>query len=87
MFANVVYILCAVTSIGCAVLLLRAYLRVRSRLLMWSSLCFVGLGLNNVLLWVDKVALPETDLSIFRSGTALASVLVLLVGLIWEGTE
>ena len=48
--ASVVYALCALTSLACAVLLLRAYRRSWARLLFWSGLCFVGLALNNVLL-------------------------------------
>ena len=47
---QLVYVLCALTSIACAVLLLRGYFRTRVRLLLWSGLCFVGLALNNALL-------------------------------------
>ena len=53
-----VYMLCAATSLACAVLLLRGYRRSGARFLLWSSLCFVGLALNNVILFVDKVVLP-----------------------------
>ena len=83
-----VYLLCAVTSVICAVLLLRAYRRQRTRLLLWSSLCFVLLALNNTLLFVDLVDLivvpSAIDLSLWRSAVALAGVGVLLFGLIWE---
>ena len=80
-----VYLLCAATSVMCAVLLLRAYRRQRTRLLLWSSLCFVLLALNNILLFVDLIVVPsEIDLSLWRSGVALAGVGVLLFGLIWE---
>ncbi len=37
----------------CAFLLLRAYARVRQRLLLWSGLCFVGLTISNAILFVD----------------------------------
>lgn len=80
------YVLCAATSILCAVLLLRGYIRTRTRLLMWSTLCFVGLAINNVLLFLDLVILPDLDLRIVRSGSALVSIMLLVIGLIWEAT-
>jgi len=82
--AEIVYILCAVTSLLCAVLLWRGYRRSHMRLLLWSSLCFVGLTLNNVILFLDKVIFLEVDLAGWRIGTALASVLLLLYGLVWD---
>jgi hypothetical protein len=82
--ADVAYILCALTSIGCAALLLRGYKQNGSRLLFWSGLCFVGLALNNVLLIVDIRVLPNVDLSNIRSLPALAGVLLMIFGLIWE---
>ena len=81
----IIYALCALTSLACAVLLLRGYARTRTHLLLWSGLCFAGLTLNNVLLIVDKIVLPMVDLSIPRLSVALVSVLLLLFGLIWEG--
>lgn len=82
--AQIVYLLCAVTSLGCAVLLLRSYFDRRTRLLLWSSLCFVGLAANNVLLFVDLAVIPTVDLSVWRTATALGSVMLLLFGLIWD---
>jgi hydrogenase/urease accessory protein HupE len=83
--AEAVYLLCALTSTACAILLLRSYSRSRSRLLLWSSLAFVGLAVNNALLFVDLVLIPdEIDLSIVRSTIALAALMVLAYGLIWE---
>ena len=84
MVASVVYALCALTSAGCAALLVRGYLRQRTRLLLWSSLCFVGLALNNALLFTDLVLVPAADLSSVRGFAGLAALLVLLYGLIWE---
>jgi hypothetical protein len=49
--------------------------------------CFAGLALNNVLLFLDKVVAPDVDLSTFRLSTALVAVSVLLVGLIWESAD
>ena len=82
--ATVVYALCAITSLACAVLLLRGYLRSRARLLLWSGLCFAGLAANNVILLVDKRVVPGMDLSLWRSLPALVGVAILLYGLVWE---
>jgi hypothetical protein len=81
---SVIYLLCVVTSLLCAYLLLRAYRRGRTRLLIWSAICFAMLALNNLVLAVDILLLPEIDLSIFRIITALIAVSVLLYGFIWE---
>ena len=82
--ASVVYGLCALTSGLCAALLLRAYLASRARLLLWSTLSFVGLTCNNLVLFVDRVIVLHTDLSLLRSLTAAVAVMVLLFGLIWD---
>lgn len=79
-----VYVLCAATSVLCAVLLASSYRRQRSRLLLWSMLCFALLAVNNLLLVIDLMLVPSVDLSLLRSGSALAALLLLLVGLIWE---
>jgi hypothetical protein len=81
---KLIYAMCAFTALACAVLLLRAYLRTRFRLLLWSGLCFVGLTLNNVLLVLDRVVFTQVDLSSWRLGVGLVSVLLLLGGLILE---
>jgi hypothetical protein len=82
--AEAVYVLCALTSIGCALLLLRSYSRSRTRLLLWSSLCFVGLALNNILLFVDLVVVASVSLAIARSTVALVATMTLLYGLVWD---
>ena len=82
--ATLVYALCALTSLACAVLLLRGYATSRARLLLWSGLCFAGLAANNVLLLIDKRVVPTVDLSLWRSLPALAGVALLLYGLVWE---
>jgi hydrogenase/urease accessory protein HupE len=82
--AEAIYALCALTSVVSAGLLLDGYRRSRVRLLLWAALCFVGLALNNVLLFVDLVVLPERDLGLLRSAVGLAAMSVLLFGLIWE---
>jgi hypothetical protein len=88
--AEAVYVLCALTSLACAVLLMRGYLRTRARLLLWSSLCFICLTLNNLLLFADKVVFPEVSnllgvpFAIWRAAVALLGLGLLLFGLIWE---
>lgn len=81
--ANVVYILCALTSLACALLLWRGYMMSRARLLLWSSLCFAGFFLNNVLLVID-MRMTRVDLSIWRSLPALIGVALLIYGLVWD---
>ena len=82
--ATLVYALCALTSLACAVLLLRGYLNSRARLLLWAGLCFTGLAANNLLLLIDKRVVPTVDLSLWRSLPALAGVALLLYGLVWD---
>ena len=82
--AEAVYLLCAITGIVCALMLFNRYRENRTRLLFWSSLCFAGLAANNVLLFVDLIILPQIDLSFWRSGVSVASMAVLLYGIIWE---
>jgi hypothetical protein len=85
MLKPAVYLLCLATSVMCLVLLARSYLRSRMRLLLWSSLCFVFLALNNLLLFIDVVVFPvEIDLIPLRQLTALIGVGTLLYGFIWE---
>jgi hypothetical protein len=83
--AAMVYLLCALTSILCATLLIRAYRGNGARLLFWSSLCFIGLALNNVLLFVDLIVLPtEIDLRPLRNIIGLVAIAIMLFGLIWD---
>lgn len=82
--AKIVYLLCALTSLLCAHLLYRNYARQRGRLLLWSSVCFLCLGFSNIMLFVDLIILPDTDLSMARDTTTLAGIGTLIYGLIWE---
>jgi hypothetical protein len=82
--AEAVYLLCGITSVACTLLLVRGYLASKSKLLFWSSLCFGGLALNNVLLFVDLVIVPATNLGLVRSTLALVAMMTLLFGLVWE---
>jgi len=82
--ATIIYMLCALTSILCAWLLLRSYAQRRYKLLLWSGLCFVGLSANNLMLVLDRLVFPAVDLSVPRLITALGAMLLLLYGLIAE---
>jgi hypothetical protein len=82
--ALIVYSLCAAAAAFCTFLLARAWLRNKVKLLLWSSICFAGLTLNNLALWVDKLLLPTIDLSILRTSIALVSMMILLYGLVWN---
>lgn len=82
--AQFVYILGTLITFLCASLLLRAYLRVRLRLLLWSSVCFAGLTIANALVFVDLVVVPERDLYVWRLGVAALAMAVLVFGLVWE---
>ena len=84
MLQAMIYLLCLGTSLLCAYLLLRAYLRTRMPLLVRSSLCFALLAVNNLLVVVDILLLPDTDLTTLRLVASLAAVSVLLYGFIWE---
>lgn len=80
----VVYGLCLLTSAACATLLVRSYLRSRQPLLMWSAACFILLALNNLMVVLDMVVLPNVELGLARQVTALGAVAVLIYGFIWE---
>jgi hypothetical protein len=88
-FPTAVYILCFLTSAACAWLLGRSYRRSRTPLLLWSSICFVFLSLNNLLLVLDLVVWPspEVDLRLPRLLLALAASCSLLFGFIYRIEE
>ena len=81
-----VYILCAVTSLVCTVLLLRGYKTTGVRLLFWSGLCFAGLTLDNLLLYIDLIVVPDVNLAIWRKIPGLIAIFVLVYGLIWDSS-
>ena len=83
MVATAVYLLCGLTSLTCAALLLRGYLQRRVRLLLWSGLAFVGFTVGNLMLVVNLVV-PLADLSLLRSLPVLLGLLVLVYGLVWD---
>lgn len=83
-FEAVVYFLCFASSALCAYLLSNAFSRQRERLLLWSGLCFCFLALNNLLVFIDIILLPDFNLVPFRSIMALAATSLLIYGFIWE---
>lgn len=85
MIGPLIYTLCALTALACAVLLLRARTRGGAPLLLWSGLCFACLAVNNALVVVDLILLPEVSLFFIRNTVALLGMLLLLYGLIWKG--
>jgi hypothetical protein len=82
--AELVYVLCALTSLACAVLLLRGWRRTRARLLFWSGICFVGFFLNNALLLVQLPGMSMETQETWRIAPALLGAFALLYGLIME---
>ena len=84
MLAPTIYLLCLLSSVICTWLLVRSYVRTRTRLLLWSAACFCFLAVNNLLIVVDLILIPAVDLSVVRQVFTLAAVSILLFGFIWE---
>lgn len=82
--AETTYVLNALVSVLCTALLWTGWRRSRSRLLLWSALCFGALTANNVLLFVDELVIRDVDLSAARAGSALVGFSILLFGMIWD---
>lgn len=82
--SNVVFALCALTAGTCAVLLLRGYLKARTGLLFWSTICFCCLALANILVYVDLVMFPTTGYSLVRIVVTFVAVSVLVFGMVKE---
>lgn len=87
MIGPIIYFLCALTCWLCAVLLLRAYRRRPTKLLFWSGAAFCAFGLSNIMLFVDLVIVPGSDLSVARNVITLLGILLMLRGLIWESSS
>lgn len=80
-----IYTLCALTSLLCAVLLLRSFSKSKHRLLFWAGICFAGITVNNLLLVADKIIFPTSiDLLTPRLLVALIALVFLLYGLIFD---
>lgn len=81
-----IYMLCGLTSLGCAILLIRQYLRTRGQLLMLSSIFFLTQAVANIVLFFDLVVVPDIDLSPLRSLITITGLVFFLIGLIWEAS-
>jgi hypothetical protein len=81
---SIVYVLCAGTALVCCILLFRGYSMSKSRLLLWSGLCFVFLMLDNIFLFIDQIIVPDVSLVLLRSPAGLIGISLLMYGLVWE---
>ena len=81
---GLVFILCAAASLLCAVMLFRGYARTGVRLLLWSGLCFIGLMLDNIMLYVDLIVVPTFSLALWRKVPGLIAIMLLVFGLVWD---
>lgn len=80
----VTYILCTLTSLVCFGLLIRSYVKTKVRLLLWCSLCFFFFSIQNVLLFIDFILVPEISMIFWRTLIGFVGAAILLFGLIWE---
>ena len=81
----IVYILCLLASLLCAGLLVRAWITVQTRLLLWTAVSFGFLALNNLLLVVDLVLLTtQIELWWPRQVALMFAGAVLIYAFIWE---
>lgn len=79
-----VYMFCFIACAICAGLLVRSWIKTRTRLLLWIAISFVLLAVNNFFLFADNTLFPDGDLSVFRTISAVSAVSILIFGLIWE---
>ena len=81
-----IYVLCAAAALLCAILLGLGARRVRSRMLVWSAICFGFLALANIVLVLDFVVFPGPDVVLWpvRQGLSLVAVSALIYGLVME---
>lgn len=83
--SSIVFSLCALASIYVAYILAKAYRERPSRILFWSAICFSGLALNNIVLFIDLVLMPtEVTFALLRNTIIVASVGSLVYGLVWD---
>jgi hypothetical protein len=87
MLQLIVNILGTLTVGLCAVLLLRAWARVRQQLLLWCGLCFAGLTASNAVLIADLYLVTDVSLYRYRLLTAALSMLAMLYGLIFKSQQ
>jgi hypothetical protein len=83
-WVNILYLLCFLTSLSCCLLLIRSYRRNKSKVLLWTAACFVLLAVDNLLVVLDLVLLPDVDLLLARLLATLLAVSTLIIGFVWE---
>lgn len=81
---QIVYILTALTSLVCTLLLGRAYRRSQVPLLFWSAMCFGTITLSNILLILDMMFISEVSLAAARAAVSLVAMSLFLYGLIFK---
>lgn len=79
-----VYGLCALTSLVCFGLLFRQHRRAPSRLALRSSIAFLCFAIANMILFTDRIVLPQVDLRIWRNLANLIGAIILLFALTSE---
>ncbi len=84
MIPIVIYSLCILTCWACAFLLWRGFWRNRSTLLLWSAVCFLFLGIANLLLFADLIIYPGANLLALRNAVTLAGLVIFIAGLVFE---
>jgi predicted membrane-bound mannosyltransferase len=82
MVAEVIYLLCAATSLMAAALLFRHHRTRRTPLLFWTAVAFFGLAVSNVLLYIDLAVLTDVNLTLARTLAGAIAMVALLFGLI-----
>jgi uncharacterized protein DUF5985 len=82
--AELIYLLCAATSVVAALLLIRQYRSSRTPLLFWSSIAFLGLAVNNLLVYLDLGVFTTVDLALPRTIAGAVAMIVLVYGLVLE---
>lgn len=85
--ASLIYLLCAATALACAVLLWRSLRSSRTALVFWSSVCFLGLSVESLLLYVDRIAFPRVDLAAYRHVVGLVALTSLIYAFIWDSSK
>ena len=81
----IVYVLGTLVTLLCSALLLRAYVKSKMPLLLWSGLCFALLTVSNALLFIDLILLgDDASLYVWRLASAAAGMVMLVYGLIFE---
>ena len=84
MIPIVIYSLCILTCWSCTFLLWRGFKTSRTPLLLWSAVCFLFLGVANLLLFADLVVYPDVNLLVVRNAVTLAGLVIFIAGLVFD---